>query len=133
MNKSKTFNPDECTIVAVRLRGWTGIKREIVNTMERLKLTRRNNCTLLKDVPEIIGMIKKSKDYITWGIIDDETKKLLIEKRGEKDIDGNLKQVFRLHPPIGGFERKGIKKSFTINGALGDRKEKINELIKKML
>ena len=49
-----------------------------------------------------------------------------------KTIPG-VKQFFRLHPPIGGFERKGIKKPYSIGGALGYRKEKINNLIKKML
>jgi len=53
---------------------------------------------------------------------------------GEKDIkDIGLKPVFRLRPPKKGFERKGIKKPFGIGGALGDREEKINELIERMV
>jgi len=45
----------------------------------------------------------------------------------------NIKPYFRLHPPIGGFERKGIKMPFTKGGVLGQRNEKISELITKML
>ncbi len=44
-----------------------------------------------------------------------------------------LKRVFRLSPPSKGFERKGIKTPFALGGALGDRKEKINVLLKKMM
>ena len=44
-----------------------------------------------------------------------------------------VKKVFRLNPPRKGFGRAGIKKSFRQSGALGDRKEKINDLIKRMM
>jgi large subunit ribosomal protein L30 len=53
---------------------------------------------------------------------------MLKEKRGAED-----QKVFRLSPPRGGFERKGIKTPFTMGGALGNRKEKINDLIKRMI
>jgi len=42
-----------------------------------------------------------------------------------------VKPVFRLHPPIKGFE--GIKRSFTNKGALGYRSQEINTLINRML
>jgi large subunit ribosomal protein L30 len=44
-----------------------------------------------------------------------------------------IKPVFRLNPPSKGYERAGIKKAFTVNGALGYRSEKINDLIGKMM
>lgn len=46
------------------------------------------------------------------------------------DLPG-LKPVFRLHPPRGGYE--GIKRSFVTGGALGYRKEAINDLVGRML
>ena len=49
-----------------------------------------------------------------------------------KDVVG-LKKVFRLNPPIKGFERKGIKKPFTSGGVLGYRGVKINDLISRMI
>ncbi len=49
-----------------------------------------------------------------------------------KDVPG-LKPFFRLTPPAHGFERKGIKKPYSMGGALGYRKEKINELIRRMI
>ena len=53
-------------------------------------------------------------------------------KKSLKDIPG-LKLYFRLSPPVHGFERKGIKKPFSQGGVTGYRKEKINNLIKRMV
>lgn len=44
-----------------------------------------------------------------------------------------IKPVFRLSPPRKGFERAGIKKPFKLGGALGDRRERINALIERMM
>ena len=49
-----------------------------------------------------------------------------------KNVPG-LKPFFRLNPPVKGFDRKGIKVPFSLGGALGYRKEKINDLIKRMV
>jgi large subunit ribosomal protein L30 len=48
-----------------------------------------------------------------------------------KDIS-ELKPVFRLHPPSGGFKRP-VKKAFSEGGELGYRGEEINGLIEKMV
>ncbi len=53
-------------------------------------------------------------------------------KKTLKDIPG-LRQVFRLKPPIKGFEKGGIKKPYSLGGVLGYRKDKINDLIMRML
>ncbi|MDD4453944.1 MAG: 50S ribosomal protein L30 [Candidatus Methanomethylophilaceae archaeon] len=47
-----------------------------------------------------------------------------------KDVEG-AKQVFRLHPPVKGYE--GNKRSYRNGGALGYRGEAINNLIARML
>lgn len=44
----------------------------------------------------------------------------------------NIQPVFRLHPPSKGFKGK-VKKGYGMGGELGDRGEKINELIKRMV
>lgn len=53
-------------------------------------------------------------------------------KKELKDVPG-LKLFFKLHPPLHGFERKGVKKPFSMGGTLGYRKEKINELVMRMI
>ncbi len=52
---------------------------------------------------------------------------------GEKKLEAfGIKPVFRLRAPRKGFERAGIKKSFTVGGAWGYRAQEINDLIKRM-
>lgn len=113
-------------IAIIRIRGPVKVMKEIEDTFAMLKISKRNSCRIIEDTPSVKGMIAKIKSYATWGIINEETQKLL-EKRKDKH------NVARLNPPKGGFERKGIKIPFSKGGAIGDRKEKINELIRKMI
>jgi large subunit ribosomal protein L30 len=131
-NKPKTKSKK---FAVIRVRGLVRVKKEINHTMELLSLFRKNYCTIVDE--KDFGMIKKVKDYVTYGEIDAETEKLLKEKRGEKtkNKEGKeiLKKFFRLNPPRKGFGRKGIKFAFSKGGALGYRADKINDLIKRML
>ena len=139
-------------IAIIRVRGPVKVDIDIENTMLLLNLYTKNCCVVVEAKPNILNMIKKIKDYVTFGEINDETYKLILEKRGEEykgretDKKGKIKYkkfivinskkykpFFRLNPPKKGFGRKGIKVDFKIGGALGDRKEKINDLIKRML
>ena len=153
-------------IAVIRIRSSKGIKEEIKDTMKMLRLYKQNNCVIIDNKPNLIGMLKKIKDYVTWGEIDEKTFKELLLKRGRivgkkkltedylkektklsvdefgkeffnfkktlKDVAG-LKLFFKLKPPVKGFERKGIKTPFSMGGVLGYRKEKINDLIIRML
>ena len=153
-------------VALIRIRGEIGLDKQIKRTLKLLHLYKKHVCSIVDNTDDYVGMLKKVKDYITWGELDKDTFKLLLEKRGKlmkkqqleekylkektgfnveqfasefisgkqdlKNVPG-LKQFFRLMPPKGGFERGGIKKSFAMGGALGYRKEKINELIKKMI
>lgn len=117
-------------IAVIRLRGTTGINRGIAETLSRLGLGRINTCLVVSESPELLGMLRKAKDYITWGRVDDAVLKMLLEKRGAQD---GKRKIFRLAPARGGLGRRGIKASFTNSGALGNRGEGINELIRKMV
>ncbi|MCK4647697.1 uL30 family ribosomal protein [Candidatus Pacearchaeota archaeon] len=114
-------------IAVIRIKGQVGLKKEIVETFNRLKLRKKYSCIVIEDVTkEQIGMIEKVRNFVAYGEINDETYKELVEKRG-----GKIKNFFRLHPP-----RKGIdsKKHFGVaKGVLGNNKEKINDLIRRML
>jgi len=139
-------------IAIVRIRGQQGLNRDIRDTIEMLKLVKKNFCTVVNNNPSVMGMINKVKDYVTYGEIDDETYKLLIEKRGvdytgpETDSKGKIKynrfitengrkvkKYFRLNSPKKGYGRKGIKWIFSKGGGLGNRGTKINDLIKRMI
>lgn len=114
-------------IAVIRIKGKIGLDKDIKNTFERLKLGKKYSCVVFENPNESeLGMIKKVKDFTAFGEIDDKTYKKLAEKRG-----GKTKNFFRLHPPRRGIESK---KHFGVGkGVLGDNKEKINELIERML
>ncbi len=120
--------PDNALAV-VLVRGLIGSRSDIRDTLAMLRLLRKNACTLVPDTPGVRGMLRRAKDYITWGTIDQETRKKLESRRKT----GNARPVFYLHPPRKGFGRKGIKKGFVTGGALGDRGENINDLLQRMV
>ncbi|MCW1296306.1 MAG: 50S ribosomal protein L30 [Candidatus Parvarchaeota archaeon] len=152
-------------LAAIRIRGSVRAPHDIRYTLKLLGLNKKNSCVILDDDKVNLGMLKKVKDFITWGEINADTLSQLLLKRGYiqkgKRIDREyvkskvnmeieefckliiegkedirklgVKKVFRLKPPSGGFERKGIKVSFKEGGALGYRGEKINVLLKKMI
>lgn len=139
-------------LAAIRVRGLTGIKNIVENTLKMLRLYKKNYCIILPNNQTYAGMLKRAKDYITWGELNEETFKILVEKRGEefkgretdskREIkyndfvvlnDKKIKKYFRLNSPRKGFGRKGIKHSFQQGGALGYRGEAINDLIKRMI
>ena len=115
-------------IAIIRIRGETGVGKEIKDTLSMLNLNTKFSCAVLPKTTLYQGMATKVKDFATYGDIDEETLKLLNDKRKIKG-----KKIYRLSPPRKGFERKGTKRTYTEGGALGDRKEDINILIKKMV
>ena len=138
-------------LAVILVRGTVEVTKSVKDTLLFLRLRRKNHCVVIKNTPINLGMLKKVKDYATWGEIDEETFQELVQKRGKlyqapqtdrkqkynyktMDIDGKkYKPYFALNPPRKGFGRKGIKIAFSLGGALGSRREKINDLIKRML
>lgn len=68
--------------VVIRIRGSAHLRRDIADTMRMLRLHHINHCVLVPENDSIKGMLQMAKDYITWGEIDPEVLKELIEKRG---------------------------------------------------
>lgn len=69
-------------LAAIRVRGKVGVRGDIADTMAMLRLRRQNHCVLLQDTDAVRGMLKKTKDYITWGEVDAEVLAKLLLKRG---------------------------------------------------
>ncbi len=135
-------------IAMIRIRGLVNVERKTEDTLEYLRLRRKNACVVVENKQEILGMIKKVVNYVAFGEIDKETLKLLLERRAvpkikidDKKIDEflagkitlkqlGIKPFFRLHPPRGGF--KSTKLPYP-RGVLGNHRKEINKLIVKML
>ncbi|MEM4625280.1 MAG: uL30 family ribosomal protein [Candidatus Pacearchaeota archaeon] len=138
-------------IAIIRIKGKVEINKEIEETFKRLNLPRKYSCTLINgERKELMGMIKKIRNFSAYGEIDKETLIELVKKRAkivDKNKKVNLERIaeeiwnkkqikeleirpfFALHPPRGGIDTK----SHFPKGVLGDHKEKINELIKRMI
>ena len=71
----------------VRIRGRTGIKKNIADNLDMLNLTRISHAVLIPETPSYKGMLQKGKDYITWGEVSEETVKDLVAVRGR--LPGN--------------------------------------------
>lgn len=77
-------------MVAVRIRGVSDISQEVKDTLSMLRLTRNCHATLVDDRPAYNGMLRKSKDYLTWGEVSQENIALLLKKRGRVVGDKKL-------------------------------------------
>jgi large subunit ribosomal protein L30 len=110
---------------AVQIRGYIGVRQEVVDTLFMLKMRKKHAAILVDEKNKAtMGMLDKAKDVITYGPISDAVAKKLQEKMK----DG----VAHLQPPKGGFERKGIKVAYTVGGALGKR-DTMDAIVEKML
>lgn len=118
-------NPRKLAVVLIR--GLIGTSPDVRKTLALLKLEIKNGCVLIDDTETYRGMLQVIKDYTTWGPVDNDVIEQL-EKRRKGD-----KKIVRLSPPLKGFGRKGVKIPFKNGGAIGNRKDKINDLLKRMM
>ena len=116
-------------IAVIRIKGQVGLKKDIKETLYRLRLRQKYACVVFDKPNESqLGMIKSMRSFISYGEISKETYKKLVGARGIKDKDGKLKPFFRLHPARGGMKTK----FHYPQGVLGENKE-LDKLIERML
>ncbi|MAG38435.1 hypothetical protein CMI45_03565 [Candidatus Pacearchaeota archaeon] len=139
-------------IAVIRITGDVKLSLKIKETLNRIRLRRKYALILLKPTDSNLKLLKHIRNFVAYGTINEKTLKELIESRSQlidkeskldvskiiSNIDKSpleklgIKPFFRLHPPRGGIDSK---KHFgvTPKAVLGDNKEKINDLIKRML
>jgi large subunit ribosomal protein L30 len=67
----------------VQVRGVVNTRRDIKDTLKMLRLHHINHCVFVADTPENLGMIRKVKDYVAYGELDEGTIMTLLETRGK--------------------------------------------------
>jgi large subunit ribosomal protein L30 len=77
-------------LVAVRIRGLSDIPQKTKDTLMMLRLTRNCHATLLDNRQGYLGMLRRSRNCLTWGEISKETIILLLKKRGRLVGDKRL-------------------------------------------
>jgi large subunit ribosomal protein L30 len=143
------------TNLLIRIRGTIGLRKEVKDTFNMLRLKRSHNAVILPENPIYNGMIQKVKDFSIYGKISDKALEELIDKRLKmkngkpatkeakakaieaiksgkllKDVK-NIEPLIRLNPPINGF-KGGIKKTVKQGGSLG-KHESIDKIVEKMI
>lgn len=66
----------------IRLRGIPTTPRDIAATLDLLRLRRKFTMTVVVGSPDVLGMIEKANDWITWGEIDANTLAEVLKRRG---------------------------------------------------
>jgi large subunit ribosomal protein L30 len=145
----------------VRLSGTIGVKKSTEKRLEILGLKAANNCVVLPETESFRGMLQGVKDLVAYGSINLQTFTAMLKKRGRMEggkriTDKELKEMgykgiddfaktlfegkvkmkdtrlktFRLTPPSHGL--RSVRHNYP-KGEIGNQKEAINELIKRMI
>ncbi|MHA1200077.1 MAG: 50S ribosomal protein L30 [Candidatus Heimdallarchaeaceae archaeon] len=77
-------NEEKLELIAViRLRGTINVHFKVQENLDMLNIQRPNYMTLVPNTSSYLGMLKKAKDFITWGEVDQKALEHVIAKRGE--------------------------------------------------
>ncbi len=137
-------------IIVIRISGLVEMPTYAQETLFRMRLRKKYSAVLLKESQETTTLLQNIRNFVAYGKIEPKALEELIAKRA-KPIDNKITKIdakrvaeiiekdgiekagikpfFRLHPP-----RKGIdSKTHYPKGVLGDNKEDINELVRRML
>src|SRR3989449_9843136 len=86
--------------LAVRIRGTVGDNPRMELALKSLGMESKFNARLVLGNPDMLGMLRKAKDQVTWGELEPETLEMILSKRAEKSGPGphRLDEGFaRLH------------------------------------
>jgi len=69
-------------LAVVQVRGTVNSRREIRDTLKMLRLHHINHCVIIPNTPEYLGMVRKVKDFVAYGEVDEETFVTILQTRG---------------------------------------------------
>ncbi|MEM1586096.1 MAG: 50S ribosomal protein L30 [Candidatus Bathyarchaeia archaeon] len=113
---------------------YLGMLQKIHNYVTWGEVSKEVIASLLRERGRLIGNKKITDEYakrIGFESIDDLAEAIYSLKVEFHKLP-EIKPVFRLHPPRGGFG-KSVKKSYRSGGSVGYRGEDINNLLKRMI
>jgi large subunit ribosomal protein L30 len=100
---------------------WGEVKQEVLST-------------LISSYGKLVGGEKITDEYIksnTQHSSINAFAKTIFDNKEQYSNLKDVKPVIRLHPPIKGYE--GIKRAYSVGGALGYRGDAINQLLQRMV
>jgi large subunit ribosomal protein L30 len=81
-------------MLVIRIRGLLAIAADISETMRLMRLNRLNHAMLMTETPSNLGMLRKAKDYITWGELDAKTLEAMLAKRARLPGDNKVTDTY---------------------------------------
>jgi large subunit ribosomal protein L30 len=76
--------------LVIRIRGSFGVPPDVERTLQNLRVKDKFNATFLEKSPSALGMLRRAKDYITWGEINSDAIAKLLRKRAKLQTGGRL-------------------------------------------
>lgn len=93
------------TRVAVRVRGSIGVRDEIRDTLEHLRLHKPNHAVVVPEGASWEGMLRKARAWLAYGEADEETLALLLRARARVPGDALLTDEYvRAHSKFQSIE-----------------------------
>ncbi|MFH1821640.1 MAG: 50S ribosomal protein L30 [Methanobacteriota archaeon] len=74
-------------LAVIKLRSGINARQQVNDTLKMMGLTRINHCVIVDINDSNLGMIKKVKDFVTWGEVKPEVLESLLKKRGRLSGD----------------------------------------------
>ncbi len=122
------------TVVIEKDNSFVGMLERAKDYITWGEIDRETLTGLIKSKGRLEGDKPLTDDYIksstSYSSIDELADALIENKINYRELP-NIKPIFRLNPPKGGYE--GIKRTFKTGGALGYRGNLINDLIRRMI
>ncbi|CAI8391414.1 MAG: Uncharacterised protein [Candidatus Poseidoniaceae archaeon] len=111
------------SFIVVRARSNVGVERSIRETMDYLNLTKVNHAVIIPENDQYIGMLRKAKDYITWGNADLATVQTMLSERGRMPGDAPLTDAVVAeatdYKTIGDFAKAIVNNEATVKDVPG--------------
>ena len=109
--------------IVVRARSNVGVERSIRETMSYLNLTKVNHAVIIPENDQYVGMLRKAKDYITWGKADLATVESMLSERGRMSGDAPLTDAIVAeatdYKTIGDFAKAIVANEATVKDVPG--------------
>jgi large subunit ribosomal protein L30 len=133
--KNASSKGSKC-LIAVRIRGKPASQPDIEETLKSLRLVKKHHASLYCNEPGASGMLKKAKDFLTWGEAKSDTIRHILEKKAEfrkgkrvdnefvkglgyPSIDQLAQAIIKGHLPLEKFWKSGVKPVFRFHPPTG--------------
>jgi large subunit ribosomal protein L30 len=134
--KNAGLKQSQKCLIAVRLRGVPASQPDIEDTLTSLRLLKKHHASLYYEEPQLSGMLKKAKDFLTWGEAKPDTIRSMLEKKAElrkgkrlttqfakelgySSIDELARAISKGDLPLDKFWKSGVKPVFRLHPPTG--------------